>query len=192
MSVSSFFLLSLKQHEDAELRWWMGICKVGSCETVHWNELKTLVWFGDFEEANAVARIHGETNLKQKGSKKAIPLQAWTGPEVSMRLRLPDFKTISTWRWWGCQPYAPAAFTHRKYSWYSFLLETESTPGWNMSMKNSNGNFGNRTHVLPACSAVPQPTAPPLHLIVWPCNSIIMAPHFFAVLSHWLNTKDVN
>ena len=28
----------------------------------------------------------------------------------------------------GCQPYAPAAFTPRKYSWYSFLLEAESTP----------------------------------------------------------------
>jgi hypothetical protein len=25
--------------------------------------------------------------------------------------------------------YAPAAFTPRNYSWYSFLLETESTPG---------------------------------------------------------------
>jgi hypothetical protein len=25
---------------------------------------------------------------------KAIPLQAWTGPEGSRRLRLPDFKTI--------------------------------------------------------------------------------------------------
>jgi len=29
----------------------------------------------------------------------------------------------------GCQPYAPAAFTTRKYSWYSFLQEAESTPG---------------------------------------------------------------
>ena len=28
----------------------------------------------------------------------------------------------------SCQPYAPAVFTPRKYSWYSFLLETESTP----------------------------------------------------------------
>jgi hypothetical protein len=27
---------------------------------------------------------------------KAIPLQAWTGPESSRRLRLPDFKTIGT------------------------------------------------------------------------------------------------
>jgi len=27
---------------------------------------------------------------------KAIPLQAWTGPEGSTRLRLPEFKTIGT------------------------------------------------------------------------------------------------
>ena len=30
---------------------------------------------------------------------KAIPLQAWTGPEGSRRLRFPDFKTVGTWRW---------------------------------------------------------------------------------------------
>jgi hypothetical protein len=59
---------------------------------------------------------------------KAIPLQALTGPEGSGKLRLPDFKTIGTWRWQGCQPCAPAAFTPRKHSWYSFLLEAESTP----------------------------------------------------------------
>ena len=40
-----------------------------------------------------------------KGKGKAIPLQAWTGPEGSRRLRLPDFKTVGTWRWQGCQPY---------------------------------------------------------------------------------------
>jgi hypothetical protein len=28
--------------------------------------------------------------------KKAVPLQAWTGPQGSRRLRLPDFETIST------------------------------------------------------------------------------------------------
>jgi hypothetical protein len=28
-------------------------------------------------------------------------------------------------------------------------------------MKNSSDTIGNRTHDLPACSAVPQPTAPP-------------------------------
>ena len=31
-----------------------------------------------------------------KGKGKAIPLQAWTGPEGSRRLRRPDFKTIGT------------------------------------------------------------------------------------------------
>jgi hypothetical protein len=29
-----------------------------------------------------------------------------------------------------------------------------------MSMKNSSDTIGNQTHDLPACSAVPQPTAP--------------------------------
>ena len=27
---------------------------------------------------------------------KAIPLQAWTGPDGSRRMRFPDFKTIGT------------------------------------------------------------------------------------------------
>jgi hypothetical protein len=31
-----------------------------------------------------------------KGKGKAIPLQAWTGPEGSRKLRLPDFKTNGT------------------------------------------------------------------------------------------------
>ena len=53
---------------------------------------------------------------------KAIPLQAWTGPECFRRFRLPDFKKIDTCRWQFCQPYAPGAFSPRKYSWYSFLL----------------------------------------------------------------------
>jgi hypothetical protein len=35
-------------------------------------------------------------HLKGKSKGKAIPLQTWTGPEGSRRLRLPDFKTIGT------------------------------------------------------------------------------------------------
>jgi len=39
-------------------------------------------------------KIAGEMYIGQcKG--KAIPVQAWTDREVSSRLRLPDFKTIS-------------------------------------------------------------------------------------------------
>jgi len=33
-------------------------------------------------------------NSKSKG--KSMPLQSWTGPEGSRRLRLPDFKIIGT------------------------------------------------------------------------------------------------
>jgi len=35
-------------------------------------------------------------NAFGKGKGKSIPLQAWTGPEDSRRLRLLDFKTIVT------------------------------------------------------------------------------------------------
>jgi len=38
----------------------------------------------------------GIVNILGCGKGKAIPLQAWTGPEGSRRLRLPDFKTVST------------------------------------------------------------------------------------------------
>jgi hypothetical protein len=38
-----------------------------------------------------------ETAQGQKANEgKAIPLQSWTGPEGSRRLRLPDFKIIGT------------------------------------------------------------------------------------------------
>jgi len=80
---------------------------------------------------------------------KAIPLQAWTGPEGYRRLRLPDFKTFGISRWGSCQPYEPAA-----------LPQGHSATG-RMSTKNASDNIGNRTRDLPACSAVPQPTAPP-------------------------------
>jgi hypothetical protein len=50
-------------------------------------------------------------DLHRSWKGKAIPVQAWTGLEGSMNLRLPDFKTVGTWRWWSGQPYAPASFT---------------------------------------------------------------------------------
>ena len=33
---------------------------------------------------------------KYRPMSKATPLQGWTGPEGSRRMRLPDFKTIGT------------------------------------------------------------------------------------------------
>jgi hypothetical protein len=40
--------------------------------------------------------IKATRGTKGKGKGKAIPLQAWTGPEGSKRLKLPGFKTIGT------------------------------------------------------------------------------------------------
>jgi len=64
-----------------------------------------------------------------KGKGKAIPLQSWTGPESSRSLRLPDFKIIGTWSGNVVSPRHRPPLPARKYSWYSFLLEAESTPG---------------------------------------------------------------
>jgi len=61
------------------------------------------------------------------------------------------------------RPYAPTAFTPRKCSWYSYLLEAESIPmPWCdrkdfMSMKNSNDTSWDRTSNLPICSTAPLP-----------------------------------
>jgi len=41
-------------------------------------------------------KLHMNVMLIIKIKGKAIQLQAWTGPEGSRRLRVPDFKTIST------------------------------------------------------------------------------------------------
>jgi hypothetical protein len=35
-----------------------------------------------------------DSHVEGKAKGKAIPLQVWTGPEDSRRLRFPDFKTI--------------------------------------------------------------------------------------------------
>ena len=96
-----------------------------------------------------------------------MPVQDWTCPEGSRQLKLSDFKTICTWmlvrllalRIGRLYPTGNIPGTH-------FCWEAESTPG---SIKRPEGlcqwkipfTIGNRTHDLPTCSAVPQPTVPP-------------------------------
>jgi len=60
---------------------------------------------------------------------KAVPLQAWSGPEGSRKLRLPDFVTTAQDGGKVVSLTHRPLFTLRKYSWYSFLLEAESTQG---------------------------------------------------------------
>ena len=60
---------------------------------------------------------------------KAVPLQAWSGPEGSRKLRFPDFMTTAQDGVKVVSLTHRPLFTPRKYSWYSFLLEAESTSG---------------------------------------------------------------
>ena len=96
----------------------------------------------------------------KKGKGKAVPLQAWTGPEGSRKLRFPDFVTtaqnggrLSALRTGRLHP--------RKYSWYSFLLEAESTPGAIVRSERFyvNEKFiytsWDQTSDLPICSTAP-------------------------------------
>ena len=96
---------------------------------------------------------YGWNILSVKG--KAIPLQAWTGPEVSRRLRLPDFQDNR-----HMKVVRSALRTGRIYlqEIFMILLEAES-PGTIMSTKNCSHTIGNRTSDLPARGAGPQPTA---------------------------------
>jgi hypothetical protein len=67
-----------------------------------------------------------QKNAKGKG--KAVPLQAWSGPEGSRKLRFPDYMTTA--QDGGKVVSLSTGRLHpRKCSWYSFLLEAESTPG---------------------------------------------------------------
>ena len=60
---------------------------------------------------------------------KAVPLQAWTGPEVSRKLSFPDFMTTAQDGGRLSALRTGRLYPPRKYSWYSFLLEADSTPG---------------------------------------------------------------
>jgi hypothetical protein len=107
-----------------------------------------------------IPRLH----LTDEGKGKAIPVQAWRGPWDSKKLRLSEFvDNRHTAKIVGSTHLPP--LPPRKYSWYSFLLEDESIPGPQYSRKDyvnekSIDPIGNRTHDLPACSAVPPPTEP--------------------------------
>jgi hypothetical protein len=65
--------------------------------------------------------------LKAKG--KAVPLKAWNSPEGSRKLRFPDFLTTAQYGGKVVSLRHRPPLPPRKYFWYSFLLEAESTPG---------------------------------------------------------------
>jgi hypothetical protein len=90
---------------------------------------------------------------------KVIPVQAVEALRVARGWGSHIFRhSAHRWRQ-GCQSYAPAAFYPQEDSWYSFLLEAESTPGLEgLGKLKKSTSSGIRTGNLPACSIVAQPT----------------------------------
>jgi len=65
---------------------------------------------------------HSEVKVNQSHYRPEVP-------RGFQEIKVPRLSDNGPEWWSGCQPYGPAAFTPRKYSWYSFLLETESNSG---------------------------------------------------------------
>ena len=97
--------------------------------------------------------VTGDTNIG-----KAVPLQAWSGPEGSRKLRLPDFMTTA-------QDGGEVSLTHRPlFTPQEIHLVLISVRGWvdPRAIVRSEGFYVNntrwdRTRDLPICSAAPKP-----------------------------------
>ena len=101
---------------------------------------------------------HSEFN-GSKGKVKAVPLQAWIGPEGSRNFRFPDFMTTAqdggkvvslTQR----PPLSPGNTPGTHFCQRLSRPQGHIATGRIMSLKNSNDTIGNRTRDLPVCSAV--------------------------------------
>jgi len=92
---------------------------------------------------------------------KAVPLQARNVPEGSRKLSFPDFLTTAEDGDKVVSLTHRPLFTPRKYSWYSFLLEAESTTGpwcdrkvFYVNEKSTDTSW-DRNSDLPICSTAP-------------------------------------
>ena len=112
-----------------------------------------------------------------RSSNKCTVLYFWTlsvfwrcyRPRVFQEVECPRFKDnrymkvvrLSALRTGGLYPPPPGNIPGTRFYYRLSQPQGHSAAGRVMSIKNSNDTTGNRTRDLPACSAVPQPTAPP-------------------------------
>ena len=121
------------------------IQRAGFTKMLHVLPLKTLAFLPTIE---IKIKVKVMESRNRPGVAQKVP--GGLGSQIST--------TFGTRRWWGCQPHAPAAFTPRECSWYSFSLGTELTPGpWygrkEYVTEKSSHTTGNRSRDRPTSSA---------------------------------------
>jgi len=72
---------------------------------------------------------HAVSIIDLQYSRKINPITRVCRPDGSGKLRFPDFKAVSVWRWQSCHPYTPTIFSLKEIVLVLILLEAESTTG---------------------------------------------------------------
>ena len=106
-------------------------------EMIHWLRCKQLMFSNQmshdclaFEVSSKKHYMRQRTEQTFLRSKsKSVLLQAWSGSESSRKLRFPDYVTTAQDGGKVVSLTLRPLLLPRKCSWYSFLLEAESTPG---------------------------------------------------------------
>ena len=109
-------------------RSWLGQCT--SNRNVAGSIPDGVIWIFKWNIAFGRTMALGLTEpLTEMSKGKAIPLQAWRGPQGSRKLRFLDYMTMAQDGGSVVSLMHRPPLLPRKCSWYPFLLEAESTPG---------------------------------------------------------------
>ena len=130
-----------------------------------WCQTLKITFFCDMIPCNLVVGSHSVVEelpavISEVKKGKAVPLQAWSGPEGSRKLRFPDFmtmaqdggKVVSLMHW---PPLPPGKTSGTRFCQRLSRPQGHSATSRIMSLKNSNDTIGNRTRDLAVCSVVP-------------------------------------